>query len=297
MRKIIGFFLGITIASFLFCEEFILEQGKNKLELNYIPKRIATDSAIVTRVLDVLQIDLVGAPVSMTKIPDRYNEVVKIGRAGSPDYEIMKNLNLDLVISTTFAEFSTVERYKQLGIPVFYIDLESYEASKESLKMLGLAFQKEDISNNLLKDIEKREKIIINKAQKQKPKRIAVLYNLDSTVSIISKDHFVSELISKINCINVSNEVEGKVNNRAKIIPFSVEKLVYLNPDYILKIAPDELKNDLLKDNELLKVTNAYKNNKILNISSTLFRMSSGVNGIEALEELYKIVYEEQEIK
>ncbi|GAA6325416.1 siderophore ABC transporter substrate-binding protein [Fusobacterium ulcerans] len=297
MRKIIGFFLGITIASFLFCEEFILEQGKNKLELNYIPKRIATDSAIVTRVLDVLQIDLVGAPVSMTKIPDRYNEVIKIGRAGSPDYEIMKNLNLDLVISTTFAEFSTAERYKQLGIPVFYIDLESYEASKESLKMLGLAFQKEDISNNLLKDIEKREKIIINKAQKQKPKRIAVLYNLDSTVSIISKDHFVSELISKINCINVSNEVEGKVNNRAKIIPFSVEKLVYLNPDYILKIAPDELKNDLLKDNELLKVTNAYKNNKILNISSTLFRMSSGVNGIEALEELYKIVYEEQEIK
>lgn len=297
MRKIIGFFLGITIASFLFCEEFILEQGKNKLELNYIPKRIATDSAIVTRVLDVLQIDLVGAPVSMTKIPDRYNEVIKIGRAGSPDYEIMKNLNLDLVISTTFAEFSTAERYKQLGISVFYIDLESYEASKESLKMLGLAFQKEDISNNLLKDIEKREKIIINKAQKQKPKRIAVLYNLDSTVSIISKDHFVSELISKINCINVSNEVEGKVNNRAKIIPFSVEKLVYLNPDYILKIAPDELKNDLLKDNELLKVTNAYKNNKILNISSTLFRMSSGVNGIEALEELYKIVYEEQEIK
>lgn len=297
MRKIIGLFLGTIIASFLFCEEFILEQGKNKLELEYIPKRIATDSAIVTRVLDVLQIDLVGAPVSMTKIPDRYNEVKKIGRAGSPDYEIMKNLNLDLVISTTFAEFSTAERYKQLEIPVFYIDLESYETSKESLKILGLAFQKEDISNNLLKDIEKREKIIINKAQKQKPKRIAVLYNLDSAVSIISKDHFVSELISKINCINVSNEVEGKVNNRAKIIPFSVEKLVHLNPDYILKIAPDELKNDLLKDNELLKATNAYKNNKILNISSTLFRMSSGVNGIEALEELYKIVYEEQEIK
>lgn len=293
MRKIIGFFLGIIITSFLFGEEFVLEQGKNKLVLNNFPKRIATDSAIVARVLDVLEIDLIGAPTSMTKIPDRYNKVVKVGRAGSPDYEVMKDLNLDLVISTTFAEFSTSERYKQLGIPVFYIDLESYQTSKESLKMLGLAFQKENISNNLLKDIEKREKIIIDKAQKQKTKRIAILYNLDSTVSIISNDHFASELISKINCINVSNEVEGKVNSRAKIIPFSVEKLVYLNPDYILKIAPDELKNDLLKDNELLKVTNAYKNNKILNISSTLFRMSSGVNGIEALEELYKIVYEE----
>lgn len=293
MRKLLVLFFSFMLISFLFSEEFILEQGKNKLILNKMPKRIATDSAIVTRVLDVLEIDLVGAPTSMTKIPARYDNSIKIGRAGSADYEKMKSLDLDLVISTTFAQFSTADRYRELGIPVFYIDLESYQSSKESLKMLGVAFKKENISNKVLQDIEKREKIITDKAKKQKPKRIAVLYNLDSTISIISKDHFVSELIHKINCINVSDEVEGKVNNRAKIIPFSVEKLVYLNPDYILKIAPDEFEKDLLDGNELLKATNAYKNNKILNISSTLFRMSSGVNGIEALEELYKIVYEE----
>lgn len=293
MKRIIILFFYFIFTIFLFSEEFILEQGENKLILNKIPKRIATDSAIVSRVLDVLEIDLVGAPTSMTKIPTRYDNSVKIGRAGSADYEKMKSLDLDLVISTTFAEFSSKERYEELNIPVFYIDLESYQSSKESLGMLGKAFKKENISNRILKDIEVREKRIIEKAKQKTPKRIAVLYNLDSTVSIIAKDHFVSELIHKINCINVSDEVEGKVNTRAQIIPFSAEKLVYLNPDFILKIAPDELNEDLLEGNELLKATNAYKNNKILNISSTLFRMSSGVNGIEALEELYKIVYEE----
>lgn len=293
MKKILMIFFYLIFFNFIFGEEFILEQGKNRLFLDKIPERIATDSAIVTRVLDVLEIELVGVPTSMTKIPERYNNSVKIGRAGSADYERMKNLDLDLVISTTFAQFSTVDRYKELGIPVFYIDLESYQSSKESLKMLGKAFKKEEISNKVLKDIETREKVVIAKAKQQKPKRIVVLYNLDSTVSIISKDHFVSELIHKINCINVSDEVEGKVNTRAKIIPFSVERLVYLNPDYILKIAPDEFEKDLLDGNEMLKATNAYKNNKVLNISSTLFRMSSGVNGIEALEELYKIVHEE----
>ena len=93
MKRIIILFFYFIFTIFLFSEEFILEQGENKLILNKIPKRIATDSAIVSRVLDVLEIDLVGAPTSMTKIPTRYDNSVKIGRAGSADYEKMKSLD------------------------------------------------------------------------------------------------------------------------------------------------------------------------------------------------------------
>lgn len=271
----------------------IVIKGEEEIPKKY--ERIVTDSAIVSRVLDVLDIKLVGAPSSMTKIPKRYKNVLKIGRAGSPDYERIKSLNPDLVITTTFSKPYTSSRYAELKIPTLYIDLEGYESSKITLKNLGKILDRKELSENIIKKIEEREKKLEEKLIGMPVKRVAVLYNLDDNLNIISETHFVSELLKKLGCINVSKEVKGKINTRANVIPISFEQLICLNPDYILKISVIENEDDKLLNNKMLKVTNAYKNKKILNIDSTLFRMSSGINGIDALEELYKIIYEERE--
>lgn len=102
MKKFKILSLFIFLALQVLGEEFYIKQRDEELRLNYIPYNIVTDSAIISRFFDALDIDLVGVPNSTTKIPERYKEVERIGRAGMPDLEKVKALNTDLVVATFF---------------------------------------------------------------------------------------------------------------------------------------------------------------------------------------------------
>ena len=60
-------------------EKFSIHQGEEDLQLDYFPKAVVTDSAIISRFLAALDIDLVGVASSTTKIPEKYDEVPRIG--------------------------------------------------------------------------------------------------------------------------------------------------------------------------------------------------------------------------
>ena len=110
------------------------------------------------------------------------------------------------------------------------------------------------------------------------------------------KEHFLEELIEKIGCENVVTSLDKKATKK-KSVPFSLEQLVLLNPDVILIMPNSKTKNgevfkESFKTNSVWQLTTAYKNQAIHIIDPTLFRMSAGVNSIDALEELYRYVYE-----
>ena len=107
----------ILTQSLIAKENFTIEQNDEKLELSYFPKRIVTDSAIISRFLAALDIELVGVPSSTTKIPEEYNGVQRIGRSGMPDLEIVKSLKTDLVVSTLYSKPALKPKYDNLNIP------------------------------------------------------------------------------------------------------------------------------------------------------------------------------------
>lgn len=297
MRKKIGIFILLIVSFFTFgSERFYIEQGDEKLTLNYTPKNIVTDSAILSRFFDALGIELVGVPNSTTKIPDRYSDTARIGRAGMPDLELIKALHTDLVVGTIFSKPTLKPKYDNLKIPSFYLDVDSYDKSKEAVSVLGKAFGKEKEAKKIISDWERREDIIIKKASQQTPKNIAIIYGNGESFFMTGKQHFLEELIEKINCNNIVTKLDSKAAQK-KSVPFSLEQLLLLNPDVILILPNSQTKNgELFKEsferNSAWKYTNAYKNGRIEIIDPTLFRMSAGVNSIDALEELYKYVYE-----
>ena len=79
-----------------------------------------------------MDIDLVGVPNSSTKIPERYKDVERIGKAGIPDLEKVKALGTDLVVATLFSKPTIKPKvwYAKYS-KVFYIDVETYGESKE----------------------------------------------------------------------------------------------------------------------------------------------------------------------
>ena len=153
-------------------ENFTIEQNDEKLELLYFPKKIVTDSAIISRFLAALDIELVGVPSSTTKIPEKYNGVQRIGRSGMPDLEIVKSLKTDLVVSTLYSKPALKPKYDNLNIPSFYLKVDTYDESMEVIEILGKAFHKEEKANAILKDIKHREEILHEKLKDKEPKKL-----------------------------------------------------------------------------------------------------------------------------
>ncbi|MDO4589202.1 MAG: iron ABC transporter, partial [Fusobacterium sp.] len=133
-------------------ENFYIKQNSEELNLDYFPKKIVTDSAIVSRFLAALDIELVGVPSSTTKIPEKYKNVQRIGRSGMPDLEIVKALNTDLVVSTLYSKPVLKPKYDNLDIPSFYLKVDTYDESMEAISILGKAFNKEEKANDILKN-------------------------------------------------------------------------------------------------------------------------------------------------
>lgn len=286
----------ILTQSLIAKENFTIEQNDEKLELSYFPKKIVTDSAIISRFLAALDIELVGVPSSTTKIPEKYNGVQRIGRSGMPDLEIVKSLKTDLVVSTLYSKPALKPKYDNLNIPSFYLKVDTYDESMEVIEILGKAFHKEEKANAILKDIKHREEILHEKLKDKEPKKIAIIYGNGESFFMTGKNHFLQGLMDKIDCENIVTSIDNSALLK-KSVPFSMEQLIKANPDVILRLPTSQTKNgesfeEIFNANPIWKLTKAYKNKKILDIDPTLFRMSAGVNFIDALEELYRYVYE-----
>lgn len=296
MKRFNILFLFIFLTLEILGEGFYIRQGDEELRLDYTPKKIITDSAILSRFFDALDIDLVGVPNSSTKIPERYKDVERIGKAGIPDLEKVKALGTDLVVATLFSKPTIKPKYDMLNIPSFYIDVETYGESKEAVEILGKAFDREEKAQEILKEWERREKILQEKVENRKGKKIAIIYGNGESFFMTGKEYFLEELIEKIGCENVVTSLDKKATEK-KSVPFSLEQLVLLNPDVILIMPNSKTKNgevfkESFKTNSIWQLITAYKNQAIHIIDPTLFRMSAGVNSIDALEELYRYVYE-----
>lgn len=277
-------------------EDFVIQQGDEKLQLDYVPQYVCTDSAILSRFFAALGIDLVGVPNSTTKIPEKYDNTPRIGRSGMPDLEKVKALKTDLMVSTVFSKNSLKEKYDMINVPSFYLNVDTYQHSKDAIEVLGKAFNKEQKANEILDDWNKREKIVVEKAKNMPSKKVAIIFGNGESFFMVGKEHFLQELLDKVNCENIVTKFDKSAVNK-RSVPFSLEQLLTINPDIILILPSSKTKNgevfrESFDKNPVWKLTNAYKNNKIIIIDPTLFRMSSGVNSIDALEELYKYVHE-----
>lgn len=299
MKKIYNIFLIIftlLITQIVSAENFSIQQGEEKLELNYFPKAVVTDSAIISRFLAALDIDLVGVASSTTKIPAKYDGVPRIGRSGMPDLELVKSLKTDLVISTLYSKPALKPKYDNLNIPSFYMKVDTYDESMQAVAILGKAFHREEKANAILTDVKNREDVLFEKLKNKEKKRIAIIYGNGESFFMTGKNHFLQGLMDKLGCENIVTSIDNSALLK-RSIPFSMEQLIKANPDVILRLPTSQTKNgesfeEIFNSNPIWKLTKAYKNNKILDIDPTLFRMSAGVNSIDALEELYKYVYE-----
>ena len=239
------------------------ESGITEVKVN--PKRIVCMDFGVLDILDQygIQPEMLAAPKAYTpSYLSKYNtdKVEDIGGMKQPNLEKIKSLNPDLIIISGRAE-PYYEKLNEIAPTInLRVDNNNYMPSlKNQMDILATIFNKQDKAEGLYTALE-------NKAYGP-GMRFGLLFDKSALNlnSVIQNDGSVG-----------SKSPAGKV--------ISYEFIKEANPDYILiidrnaAVHMDKETAHSLFDNELVKQTNAYKNNKIVYLDNDVWYLAN--NGV-----------------
>lgn len=254
-----------------------------------ITRVIATTPASVD-LADRLNLNLVGIPQTARTIPARYQDLPIVGAPMSPDMEIVKSLNPDLLISPNTLQEDLQPKYAAAGIPCIFADLKSVEGLYNSLDYVGRKFGLDDLAakerqtyQDFLKDFEARH------TAQNKPK-VLVLMGVPGSYIVATDKSYSGSLVKMAGSDNVyDSSITG---SQADFLNANTEDMLTRDPDIILRTAhalPKQVMQMFAKEfetNDIWKHFRAVQENRVYDLSYDHFGMSAGFNYPEALEEV-----------
>lgn len=258
-------------------------------------KTVVAGTMVVADILDKLEIDsVVGVPTSTVKMPERYTKATEIGNAMNPDMEVVKSLNPDVFISVTTLEYDLKPAVKNINVNGEFIDLQGVKQMQDSILALGKEFNREAQAEKLAKSFDKKlEELKTKTADKKKPKVLAVL-GVPGSYLVATDNSYIGSLIEGA---GGENAIQGPSE---EYLASNTEYLQQSKPDIILRMAhgmPDEVMKTFdkeFKTNTVWKHFDAVKNGRVYDLEEPLFQTTANLQVDDALEELYRIFYEEQ---
>ena len=258
-------------------------------------KTVVAGTMVVADILDKLEIDsVVGVPTSTIKMPERYTKATEIGNAMNPDMEVVKSLNPDVFISVTTLAYDLKPAVKNINVKGEFIDLQGVKQMQDSILALGKEFDREEQAEKLAKSFDKKlEELKEKTADKKKPKVLAVL-GVPGSYLVATENSYIGSLIEGA---GGENAIQGPSE---EYLASNTEYLQQSKPDIILRMAhgmPDEVMEMFdkeFKTNTVWKHFDAVKNGRVYDLEEPLFQTTANLQVDDALEELYRIFYEEQ---
>lgn len=244
------------------------------------PERVIVFDYATLDSLDVMGIEVIGLPKS--NIPaflekfkdDKYEDV---GTLFEPDFEKIYELKPDVI----FVSGRQAEVYEELAkiAPTVYLTVDGskyMDSVTENLTILGEIFNKQDVVKEELTKINDKMKELNEKVTTEGKNALVVLAN-DGNISAFGVDSRFGVVYSDFGFTPVDESIQ--VVNHGQSISF--EYILEKNPDYILIVdraatTGGSVSAEQLFNNHIVKQTEAYKNEKIIYLSSQEWYVASG---------------------
>lgn len=257
-----------------------IEHPLGKAEVKKNPERVIVFDYGILDSLDKMGIEIVGLPKS--NIPeylskfndDKYEDV---GTLFEPDFEKIYELKPD-VIFISGRQTEVYEELNKIAPTVFFqVDGANYlESVENNMKILGQIFDKEKFIEeelaNISSEIEK-----INKEVKEMGINALVVMANDGNISAFGEGSRFGLIHNEFGFAPADSNIE--VSNHGQSITF--EYILEKNPDYVFVIdraavAGGNVTAEQIFDNDLIKETDAYKNGRIVYLTSQIWYVASG---------------------
>ncbi|EDT86029.1 siderophore ABC transporter substrate-binding protein [Clostridium botulinum] len=263
--------------------------GEATLKKN--PKKIVVFDYGTLDSLDKMGIEIKGLPKSnipsyLSKYKD--DKYVDVGTLFETNFEKLNEIKPDVV----FISARQSKVYEELNkiAPTIQLNTENgkyMESVKSNLEKLGKVFDKEDFVKDEIKKLDDSVKYINKKASESGKKALVILAN-DGALSAYGKGSRFGLIHEELGFPLSDEHIDTAVHGQKISFEYVVEK----NPDYIFVVdrgavvqGGHKSVNKIL-ENDLIKTTKAYKNNKIISLNPELWYISSG--GIVSTTEMLK---------
>ncbi|MFJ7918121.1 heme ABC transporter substrate-binding protein IsdE [Lysinibacillus fusiformis] len=254
-------------------------------------QRIIAGTVVIADILDKLELDAIAVPETEKQLAKRYDGLPTIGNAMEPDMEIVKSLNPTEVLSVSTLEYDLQDKFKQLNIPVDFLNFQSVDAMLKEITSLGERYDRQAQAAALVKDLQKNIEAVQSVAANKEGPRVLILLGIPGSYLVATENSYAGDLVKRAGGINV---MEGQ---DAEYLSSNTEYLHNSNPDIILRLShgmPDEVVkmfDEEFKTNDIWKHFEAVKNDKVYDLEEELFGTTSSLQVPQALGQLMEIFY------
>ena len=289
MKRMIAIMLCISMI-FVFCSCAVKSSGEN---ISSEEIRIISTSVPLCYILEELDLDLVGVPQSAFELPDRYDDIKRVGLPMTPDLEIVKTLKPTDVISPNSLQYDLQPQYESIKVPSTFVNLMSVEGMFKSIQQLGVKYDRNEEAEALIKDYNSFMQEYNESIEGREKPRVLVLIGLPGLYMVGTDKSYVGNLVRLAGGENVFDSDEGAFLN------VNTEAISATNPDIILRSAhglPEEAKKMFakeFKDNDIWKHFRAVQEEKVYDLEYDIFTMSASLEYKEALNKLQKLLFEQ----
>lgn len=225
--------------------------------------------------------------VAKTKInkiyPEEKTELLEsVGSITRPSIEKIISLNPDLVILNPMGAVKTAELLKKYNIPYFIDRSVTFDEIFLKTKIYGIFTGQEKNAEKLIEDKKNKLLKIKNEIEDKNLKGV-ILYSSSPLISF-SKETIPSEIME---ILKIKNIADSFPHGKKGII--SPDVMLTENPDIIIGTMKIYSSEDIVKANEFLKYSKAYKNNNIYVFESEkILRATPRI--ADGIEEIYEVV-------
>lgn len=291
-KRIIALILSAAaVISLVGCVNQHPESAATKTEANKEVRLVATSPA-VAQICSRLNLDLVGVCNTSGTLPEKYDNVKKVGMAMNPDLETIKSLNPDYVLSPSSLESDLQPKYASIGVKSLFLNLKSVDGMYASIEDLGEKFDRKDEADEMLNEFKTFMDKYKDKNKDKKSPKVLVLMGLPGSYIVATDNSYVGSLVKLAGGTNVYGDGGGE-----EFLTANTEDMQTKDPDIILRAAhalPDEVKEMFAKEfetNDVWKHFRAVQNCKVYDLDSSLFNMSANFSYSDALEALQPLLY------
>lgn len=224
--------------------------------------------------------------------------VETVGKTGAFSLEKIISLEPDLVIlsANTSSQMELVPTLKDNGIQVISIDYKFLDDYFKTVRLFSAINNREDLyevnSLQVRKDVDE----IIEKAPKDNPPKIFIMFASGKSIASRGSDTTVGEILADLNTINIADAPNDLLDDKN----FSIEKIIEEDPDFIFV---QTMGSDMDKVNQRIKADvesnpawsslSAVKNDRYIFLPKDLYTYKANHRYPEAYENLAKILYPE----
>ena len=290
MKKLLLFIIflisALNIYSIKIENNMAVDSFGNSVPLKEYNKIIAADPSAVEIFYLIGGENKISA-IAKTKINKIYPEektklLESVGSITRPSIEKIISLNPDLVILNPMGAVKTAELLKKYNIPYFIDRSVTFDEIFLKTKIYGIFTGQEKNAEKLIED-KKNKLLKIKNEIKDKNLKGVILYSSSPMISF-SKETIPSEIME---ILKIKNIADSFPYGKKGII--SPEVMLTENPDIIIGTMKIHSAEDIVKTNEFLKYSKAYKNNNIYVFESEkILRATPRI--ADGIEEIYEVV-------